>query len=408
MVAYCRRTNRKEGADEAQTVEMIGLGIWARDVGEPCARGISASPASTRAAPARPSMYAQGRSRREARAKSHGAPRSSSLPFLRPSLGSRRRARRACDFARLRAATPLRVHARARRRGATSKPATRIRARKVRRHRRAHYSEADLSHRLRLIAPSFSVGPPANTLPFSLKKEAEWRPASNLLVGVDIGGTFTDCVALDRAGRITATNGASTPGNFAKACSRRLRRRPSGRLQFEEFCGESRWSPTATSTTRSSREKARASGLIKTRGTRTRSIMRGLARRFLARPSPGWSLSLEPEAGGPIVAQAPDRRLSERVDCFGEVVVPLNESRPSPRSAWSKPASRRSASVFSGRSSIRGRAAREGDDSEDRADLFAPARPNRAKGASTRRHRAALNAYIGPVMAKYLGNLAGH
>ena len=36
------------------------------------------------------------------------------------------------------------------------------------------------------------------------------------LVGVDIGGTFTDCVVLDRAGNITATKAASTPGNFAE------------------------------------------------------------------------------------------------------------------------------------------------------------------------------------------------
>ena len=37
------------------------------------------------------------------------------------------------------------------------------------------------------------------------------------LVGVDIGGTFTDCVVLDRAGNITATKSASTPGN-SSAC----------------------------------------------------------------------------------------------------------------------------------------------------------------------------------------------
>ncbi len=37
------------------------------------------------------------------------------------------------------------------------------------------------------------------------------------LVGVDIGGTFTDCVVVDRAGRVTATKVASTPGNFAEA-----------------------------------------------------------------------------------------------------------------------------------------------------------------------------------------------
>ena len=38
----------------------------------------------------------------------------------------------------------------------------------------------------------------------------------SLLVGVDIGGTFTDCVVLDRDGTITATKAASTPDNFAE------------------------------------------------------------------------------------------------------------------------------------------------------------------------------------------------
>ena len=38
---------------------------------------------------------------------------------------------------------------------------------------------------------------------------------SNFLVGVDIGGTFTDCVVLGRGGGITATKSPSTPANFA-------------------------------------------------------------------------------------------------------------------------------------------------------------------------------------------------
>ena len=66
------------------------------------------------------------------------------------------------------------------------------------------------------------------------------------LVGVDIGGTFTDCVVLDRAGNITATKSASTPGNFAEACSPRCGSRPSALgLPFDAFCGASRSSPTA-------------------------------------------------------------------------------------------------------------------------------------------------------------------
>src|SRR4029077_16084487 len=42
------------------------------------------------------------------------------------------------------------------------------------------------------------------------------RKVARLLVGVDIGGTFTDCVVLDRSGRITATKASSTPRDFAE------------------------------------------------------------------------------------------------------------------------------------------------------------------------------------------------
>jgi N-methylhydantoinase A len=57
------------------------------------------------------------------------------------------------------------------------------------------------------------------------------------LVGVDIGGTFTDCVVLDRKGGITATKSPSTPGNFAEGmlaamgvAAERLA------LPFQSFC----------------------------------------------------------------------------------------------------------------------------------------------------------------------------
>ena len=36
------------------------------------------------------------------------------------------------------------------------------------------------------------------------------------LVGVDIGGTFTDCVVIDEAGTVTTAKSPSTPDNFAR------------------------------------------------------------------------------------------------------------------------------------------------------------------------------------------------
>ena len=60
---------------------------------------------------------------------------------------------------------------------------------------------------------------------------------ASFLVGVDIGGTFTDCVVLDRGGRITATKSPSTPENFAEGmlAAMRMAAQRLG-LSFERFC----------------------------------------------------------------------------------------------------------------------------------------------------------------------------
>ncbi len=36
------------------------------------------------------------------------------------------------------------------------------------------------------------------------------------LVGIDIGGTFTDCAIVDRAGRLLTTKVPSTPQDFSR------------------------------------------------------------------------------------------------------------------------------------------------------------------------------------------------
>jgi N-methylhydantoinase A len=38
----------------------------------------------------------------------------------------------------------------------------------------------------------------------------------NYIVGVDIGGTFTDCVVIDNAGSITIGKALSTPPDFSR------------------------------------------------------------------------------------------------------------------------------------------------------------------------------------------------
>src|SRR5687767_13762162 len=38
----------------------------------------------------------------------------------------------------------------------------------------------------------------------------------SFLIGVDTGGTFTDCVVVDEQGRVTTAKAASTPPNFSQ------------------------------------------------------------------------------------------------------------------------------------------------------------------------------------------------
>src|SRR5438874_1151512 len=55
-------------------------------------------------------------------------------------------------------------------------------------------------------------------------KAGETHNVQSYLVGVDIGGTFTDCVVVDGAGRVTIAKAPSTPGNFAEGMLEALRR----------------------------------------------------------------------------------------------------------------------------------------------------------------------------------------
>jgi N-methylhydantoinase A len=239
-----------------------------------------------------------------------------------------------------------------------------------------------------------------------------YRKVARLLVGVDIGGTFTDCVVLDHKGRITATKAPSTPGNFAEGmlaamgvAAERLG------LSFEEFCREVEvlTHGTTVGTNALIQRKGAKVGLITTRGHEDAiHIMRGsrgVSSRDIAKVV-HFPSSQKPV---PIVPKRLIEGVSERVDCFGEVVVPLNESEAE--------------------TAIR-RLLAQGVEAIAVCFLWSfknPAHERRLKqmirdiapnvfvscsvdiapkwGEYERTTATALNAYIGPVMARYLGNL---
>src|SRR3954454_13635368 len=58
------------------------------------------------------------------------------------------------------------------------------------------------------------------------------------LVGIDIGGTFTDCAIVDRAGKLLTTKVPSTPQDFSRGMMDALSAGAGALgLTMEKFCG---------------------------------------------------------------------------------------------------------------------------------------------------------------------------
>jgi N-methylhydantoinase A/oxoprolinase/acetone carboxylase beta subunit len=148
------------------------------------------------------------------------------------------------------------------------------------------------------------------------------------IIGIDTGGTFTDCVVMDAEGRIVPAKASSTPDDFSQGVMESLRLagerlgitteallRDTARLALG----------TTVGTNAMLQRRGAKVGLITTRGHRdVIHIMRG------ARGVPGLNnvqVLHFPESGkpDPIVPKPFIAEVSERVDCKGQVVVELNE-----------------------------------------------------------------------------------
>ena len=151
---------------------------------------------------------------------------------------------------------------------------------------------------------------------------------SSYLCGLDIGGTFTDCVLIDDSGRLTISKAPSTPGNFADGVLEALRR-AGERIGLElpqllQSITMLAHGTTAGTNAIIQRRGAKV-GLLTTRGHNdVIHIMRG------SRGLSGQDIKLivhipESSKPDPIIPKRMIRGVSERIDCFGKVVVELNE-----------------------------------------------------------------------------------
>jgi len=236
--------------------------------------------------------------------------------------------------------------------------------------------------------------------------------AGGYLVGVDIGGTFTDCVVLGRDGRVVATKAPSTPADFAQGMLASLRVAAERlELPFGRFCRgiEALTHGTTVGTNTLIQRKGARVGLITTRGHEDAiHIMRG-SRGVTSRELRKVVHFPESAKPAPIVPKRLIEGVSERVDCFGEIVVPLNE-------AEAEAAIRRLVAAGVEAIGVCFLWSFKRMDHEKRVkqmvrdlapEVFVSCSIDIAPrwGEYERVTATALNAYIGPVMARYLRSL---
>jgi len=148
------------------------------------------------------------------------------------------------------------------------------------------------------------------------------------LVGIDIGGTFTDCAIVDAAGKLLTTKVPSTPPDFARGMMDALGAGAQALgVKLDDFCRDIAFLShgTTVGTNTIIQKRGAKVGLITTRGHEDAiHIMRG-SRGYAGRDIRKVVHFPETAKPTPIVPKRLIRGISERVDCFGEIIVSLNE-----------------------------------------------------------------------------------
>ncbi|MFC3230586.1 hydantoinase/oxoprolinase family protein [Marinibaculum pumilum] len=152
---------------------------------------------------------------------------------------------------------------------------------------------------------------------------------SGYLVGIDIGGTFTDCAVVAADGTVITAKAASTPPDFSQgvvavlgAAAQRLG------LSVEDFCARIRLISHGTTTGTNTLIQRRGAkvGLLTTRGHEdVIHIMRG-SRGYSGRDIRKVVHFPEGAKPQPIVPKRLIEGVPERIDSLGNVVVPFNEA----------------------------------------------------------------------------------
>ena len=146
--------------------------------------------------------------------------------------------------------------------------------------------------------------------------------------GIDIGGTFTDCVIVDPDGRMTIAKSPSTPPDFSKGFMNALEEgaRRVG-MDLPSFLSQTDLllHGTTVGTNVLVQQRGAKAGLITTSGHRDALLMMRSKGRSAGLPFEQLLRVSRHRKPKPIVPSHLIKEVSERVDWRGEVIVPLNE-----------------------------------------------------------------------------------
>jgi N-methylhydantoinase A len=150
-------------------------------------------------------------------------------------------------------------------------------------------------------------------------------------IGIDTGGTFTDCTVVDDQGTITATKAASTPHDFASGVMDSLRG-AAGRLglDVERLLAETTrfGHGTTLATNTLLTHTGSRTGIITTAGHEDALHMGRIKQKIAGLDEDQiHNFLLHGKAIPGIVPRKLIRGIDERVDWKGDVVVPLNEEQ---------------------------------------------------------------------------------
>ncbi len=147
------------------------------------------------------------------------------------------------------------------------------------------------------------------------------------IVGIDIGGTFTDCVALDDGGNVTSVKVPSTPPNFEEGFQNALRAvAEEAGADLDSFLGDVDHvlhGTTVATNVMVQRSGAKV-GMITTRGHGDATLIMKGHGRVAGLPTSALTHPQVTDKPAPLVPRRHIKEVDERIDVAGDVVVPLD------------------------------------------------------------------------------------